>query len=91
MSRKLYVGNLAYSVSDAQLNSLFETHGKVDSAQVVMNSALGRSRGFGFVEMETEQGADAAIAALNGQEIVGRALTVSQARPKTGSGGPYQG
>jgi RNA recognition motif-containing protein len=92
MSKKLYVGNLGYSVSDSDLQQLFESHGTVESAQVIMDRDSGRSKGFGFVEMKTEQEAQAAIAALHGQEVGGRPLTVNEAKPRTeggrgGSGG----
>ncbi len=87
MGRKLYVGNLAYAVSDSDLQQLFEAHGTVQSAQVIMDRETGRSKGFGFVEMGTDQEAQAAIQALNGKEVDGRALTVNEARPKTEGGG----
>jgi RNA recognition motif-containing protein len=104
MGKKLYVGNLGYSVSDSDLQQLFEAHGTVESAQVIMDRDTGRSKGFGFVEMKTEQEAQTAIAALNGQEVGGRSLTVNEAKPRTegnrggsggygrgGSGGGYRG
>jgi RNA recognition motif-containing protein len=87
MGRKLYVGNLAYGVGDSDLQQLFEAHGTVQSAQVIMDRETGRSKGFGFVEMGTDQEAQAAIQALNGKEVDGRALTVNEARPKTEGGG----
>jgi len=87
MGKKLYVGNLAYGISDSDLQQLFEPHGTVESAQVIMDRDTGRSKGFGFVEMGSDQEAQAAIAALNGKEIEGRALTVNEARPKTEGGG----
>jgi RNA recognition motif-containing protein len=87
MGKKLYVGNLAYGVSDSDLQQLFEAHGTVQSAQVIMDRETGRSKGFGFVEMGTDQEAQAAIQALNGKEVEGRALTVNEARPKTEGGG----
>src|SRR6202049_3366871 len=87
MGKKLYVGNLAYSVSDSDLQAMFEPHGAVQSAQVIMDRDTGRSKGFGFVEMGSDQEAQAAIAALNGKEVEGRALTVNEARPKTEGGG----
>jgi RNA recognition motif-containing protein len=86
MGKKLYVGNLAYSLSDSDLQGLFEPHGTVQSAQVIMDRDTGRSKGFGFVEMGSDQEAQAAIAALNGKEVEGRALTVNEARPKTEGG-----
>ncbi len=92
MGKKLYVGNLGYGVTDSDLLKMFEAHGTVESAQVIMDRDAGRSKGFGFVEMKNDQEAQAAIAALNGQEAGGRTLTVNEARPRTeggrgGSGG----
>src|SRR5688572_1332022 len=87
MGKKLYVGNLGYGVSDSDLSAMFGAHGTVQSAQVIMDRDTGRSKGFGFVEMGSDQEAQAAIAALNGQEVNGRALTVNEARPKAGGGG----
>jgi RNA recognition motif-containing protein len=86
MGRKLYVGNLAYSVTDSSLEQLFAAHGTVQSAQVIMDRETGRSKGFGFVEMGSDQEAQAAITALNQKEVEGRALTVNEARPKTEGG-----
>ena len=92
MGKKLYVGNLAYSVGTSDLEQLFETHGTVQSAQVIMDRDSGRSKGFGFVEMGSDQEAQAAITALNGKDVDGRNLTVNEARPREdrGSGG-YRG
>jgi RNA recognition motif-containing protein len=87
MGKKLYVGNLAYTMSDSDLEKLFGEHGSVQSAQIIMDRDTGRSKGFGFVEMGSDQEAQAAIAALNGKEVEGRALTVNEARPKTEGGG----
>ena len=87
MGRKLYVGNLAFGVSDSDLQQMFGAHGTVQSAQVIMDRDAGRSKGFGFVEMGSDQEAQAAIQALNGKESGGRALTVNEARPKTEGGG----
>ena len=87
MGRKLYVGNLSYEVADSDLSKMFEAHGTVESAQVIMDRDTGRSKGFGFVEMKTDQEAQAAIAALNGQDSGGRALVVNEARPKPAGGG----
>jgi RNA recognition motif-containing protein len=96
MGRKLYVGNLAYGVKDSDLEELFAAHGTVDSAQVIMDRDTGRSKGFGFVEMSSDQEARAAISALNGKDVDGRNLTVNEARPKEeggrgGGGGGYGG
>jgi RNA recognition motif-containing protein len=87
MGKKLYVGNLSYDVDDAALEQLFTPHGTVQSAQVIMDRDTGRSKGFGFVEMGSDQEAQAAIQALNGQMVGGRSLTVNEARPKTEGGG----
>jgi len=87
MGKRLYVGNLAYTMSDSDLQNLFQAHGSVTSAQVIMDRDTNRSKGFGFVEMGNDAEAQAAIAALNGAEIEGRTLTVNEARPKTEGGG----
>jgi len=87
MGRKLYVGNLSYNVDSSQLEELFSAHGQVVSAQVINDRDTGRSKGFGFVEMSSDEEAQAAIAAMNGQQHDGRALTVNEARPKEGGGG----
>jgi RNA recognition motif-containing protein len=87
MGRKLYVGNLTYSTTASDLEQMFAQFGTVESAQVIADRDTGRSKGFGFVEMGSDQEAQAAIAALNGKEINGRALTVNEARPKEGGGG----
>ena len=87
MGKKLYVGNLSYNIGDNNLQELFAPFGTVSSAQVIMDRETGRAKGFGFVEMGTDQEANAAIAGLNGKEIEGRALTVNEARPKTEGGG----
>ena|SRR5438876_1783965 len=87
MAKKLYVGNLGYGVTDSDLMKMFEPHGTVESAQVIMDRETGRSKGFGFVEMKSDQEAQAAITALNGQESNGRQLTVNEARPRTEGGG----
>src|SRR5438270_13887233 len=98
MGRKLYVGNLGYGVTDSDLSKMFEAHGTVESAQIIMDRDTGRSKGFGFVEMKTEQEAQAAITALNGQDSGGRSLTVNEAKPSTeggrgggGGGSPRRG
>jgi RNA recognition motif-containing protein len=84
MGTKLYVGNLSYNVGDSALEQLFAPHGTVRSAQVILDRDTGRSKGFGFVEMSTEEEAQAAMTALNGKEIEGRAITVNEARSKEG-------
>ena len=86
MAAKLYVGNLPYSVSDSDLEAMFAPHGSVKSAQVIMDRDTGRSKGFGFVEFENDSEAKAAMEALNGSEVGGRSLTVSEARPRPDSG-----
>lgn len=86
MVKKIYVGNLGYSVTDTDLRAMFSPHGEVQSAQVIMDRDTGRSKGFGFVEMSTSDEAQAAITALNGQSRDGRALTVNEARPRPRSG-----
>src|SRR6202140_1883949 len=87
MGKKLYVGNLTYEVTDGDLAKMFEPHGTVESAQIIMDRDTWRSKGFGFVEMASDQEAQAAIAALNGKDVEGRALSVNEARPKTEGGG----
>jgi RNA recognition motif-containing protein len=87
MGKKLYVGNLGYGITDSALEQLFAAHGTVQSAQIIMDRDTGRSKGFGFVEMGSDQEAQAAIQALNGKEVEGRALTVNEARPKEDRGG----
>jgi len=82
LGKKLYVGNLSYSMTDADLQNLFEQHGAVQSAQVIKDRDTGRSKGFGFVEMDSSAEAQAAISALNGQDLNGRSLTVNEARPR---------
>ena len=87
MGKKLYVGNLTYDVTDSTLEQMFAAHGTVQSAQVIMDRDTGRSKGFGFVEMNSDQEAQAAIAALNGQQAGGRTLTVNEAKPREDRGG----
>ena len=84
---KLFVGNLSWNVTDAQLNELFAPHGEVLSAQVIQDRATGRSKGFGFVEFSSQEAAEAAIAAINGKEIDGRRLNVNVAKPREDRGG----
>ena len=90
MGKKLYVGNLSYDVSSSDLEAMLSEHGTVLSAEVISDRATGRSKGFGFVEMESEEQAQAAINALDGQQSGGRTLTVNEAKPRaprTGGGG----
>lgn len=92
MGKKIYVGNLTYNIGKNELEQMFAAHGTVVSAQVITDRESGRSKGFGFVEMGTEQEAQAAIAALNGKSVEGRNLTVNEARPQEGrSGGGFGG
>jgi len=95
MGSKLYVGNLSYNATGSDLEQLFSQHGTVKSAEVIADRDTGRSKGFGFVQMGSDDEAQAAIAALNGQEHDGRALTVNEAKPKEnrsgGGGGGYGG
>jgi len=87
MGRKLYVGNLTYGVTNSALETMFEPYGSVQSAQVIMDRDTGRSKGFGFVEMSTDQEAQAAINGLSGKEVDGRQLTVNEAKPREERGG----
>jgi RNA recognition motif-containing protein len=89
--KKIFVGNFSFSLSEGELRSMFEPFGAIDSATVVTDRATGRSRGFGFVEMSNNEEAEKAIAALNGKDSGGRALTVNEARPKVSGGGPRGG
>src|SRR5436309_13848995 len=82
MGSKLYVGNLSYNATSSDLEQLFAQHGSVQSAEVISDRETGRSKGFGFVQMGTDEEAQAAIAALNGQEHDGRPLTVNEAKPR---------
>ncbi|HVT87309.1 MAG TPA: RNA-binding protein [Tepidisphaeraceae bacterium] len=94
MGKRLYVGNLSYGVDSSALEQLFGAHGQVVSANVISDRETGRSKGFGFVEMNSDEEANNAIAALNGQQHEGRALTVNEARPReerSGGGGGYGG
>lgn len=93
MSKKLYVGNLTYNVNETDLEALFTPFGTVQSAQVIVDRDTNRSKGFGFVEMETDAQAQAAIQGLNGNEHDGRNLTVNEAKPRESrpSGGGYGG
>ena len=97
MGSKLYVGNLSYNATGSDLEQLFAQHGQVSSAEIIADRDTGRSKGFGFVQMGSDAEAQAAIAALNGQEFDGRALTVTVAKPREerprggGGGGGYRG
>ena len=81
MSKKLYVGNLSFGVTEGQLQEMFSPYGSVQLAQLITDRDTGRSKGFGFVEMGSDKEAEAAIAGMNGQMVDGRALTVNEARP----------
>jgi RNA recognition motif-containing protein len=90
MGKKLYIGNLSYDVDSSALEQMFTAHGTVGSAQIITDRDTGQSKGFGFVEMGNDSEAQAAIAAMNGQDHGGRALTVNEAKPKenrSGGGG----
>ncbi len=98
MGKKLYVGNLPYTTDDAELESQFSAFGKVESARVITDRDSGRSKGFGFVEMSSDEEANKAIESLNGTPMGGRNMTVSEARPQEpreggggGRGGPRGG
>ena len=91
MGNKLYVGNLAYSVRDESLHDAFSQFGTVNSAKVMMDRETGRSKGFGFVEMGSDQEAQGAISGLNGKNIEGRNLTVNEARPQEPRSGGFGG
>ena len=94
MASKLYVGNLSYNTTSSDLEQLCAAHGSVQSAEVIQDRETGRSKGFGFVQMGTDEEAQAAISALNGQDVGGRALTVNEAKPRTDrprTGGGYGG
>src|SRR5213594_2014063 len=94
MGKKLYVGNLSFNVSDSDLQQLFSPHGSIVSAQVIMDRDTNQSKGFGFVEMSSDEEAQAAITALNGKDNGGRALKVNEAKPKenrSGGGGGGRG
>jgi RNA recognition motif-containing protein len=98
MNTKLFVGNLSFNTTQDQLQEMFAAHGNVIEVDLIMDKFSGRPRGFGFVTMETKEAADAAVQALNGKSIDGRALTVNEARPREdrprtggGGGGGYRG
>lgn len=87
MAKKLYVGNLSYGVSSSDLEQLFAAFGSVQSAELITDRETGRSKGFGFVEMDSDEAAQAAIRGLNGQDHDGRPLTVNEAKPREDRGG----
>jgi len=96
MSTKLFVGNLSFNATENQLQDMFAAHGNVLEVDMIMDKFTGRPRGFAFVTMENKEGADAAVKALNGTSLDGRALTVNEARPRderprSGGGGGYGG
>jgi RNA recognition motif-containing protein len=91
MSRKLYVGNLPYEVGETDLQELFARAGSVESVSVMRDQATGRARGFGFVEMSSDEEAQNAIRELNGSQVGGRSLTVNEARPKPSRSGGFGG
>ena len=93
MTKNVYVGNLSFDTNQAKLQELFEAHGQVSSVNVITDRETGRPRGFAFVEMMTEEGASAVIGALNGQDVDGRSLKVSEAKPRAprGGGGGHRG
>ena len=92
MGKNIYVGNMSYDTTQERLQTLFEAHGEVTSVNVITDRYSGRPRGFAFVEMATEEAANAAIAALNGQDVDGRTLTVNEAKPRAPrSGGGNRG
>jgi cold-inducible RNA-binding protein len=86
MTKKLYVGNLSFQTTESELDDLFAQAGEVESVRIITDRDTGRSRGFGFVEMN-EENAEKAISQFNGQELDGRALTVNEARPQANRGG----
>ena len=93
MGKKLYIGNLSYDVSSSDLDSMLSPHGTIQSAEVIMDRSTGQSKGFGFVEMDSDAEAQAAINALDGQDHNGRALKVNEAKPREprSGGGGYGG
>jgi cold-inducible RNA-binding protein len=91
MNRKLYVGNLPYEIGEADLQQLFARVGPVDSVKIMRDQMTGRPRGFAFVEMSTDEGAQSAIRDLNESQVGGRSLSVNEARPKAASGGDFGG
>jgi len=90
MGKKLYVGNMSYEVSNADLEQMFGEHGTVDSTKIIIEHSTGRSKGFGFVEMSSNEEAAAAMAALDGKDCGGRELKVNEARPQVNRGDGYR-
>lgn len=88
--KKIYVGNLSFSMTESELSSLFAAHGSIESATIATDRDTGRSRGFGFVSMSNDAEAEKAMAALNGKDCGGRALTVNEARPQTQRSGGFR-
>lgn len=86
MSKKIYVGNLSYTAHEDDVRQLFEKFGEIQSVKIIMDNMTGRPKGFGFVEMSSNEEADKAISAINGTEFMERNLSVSEARPQTGRG-----
>lgn len=91
MSKKLYVGNLSYKVDEETLKEVFAKVGEVQSVKIITDTSTGRSKGFGFVEMTSDEDAEKAIASINGTTLMERALTVNEARPQTDRSGPRRG
>ena len=87
MGKKVYVGNMSYETSESDLETMFSDHGTVESAQIIMDRDTGRSKGFAFVEMSSDEEAQAAIGALDGKDSGGRALKVNEAKPRESHGG----
>ena len=87
MEKRLYIGNLPFDTTEDDLHQMFSAHGQIVSVKLITDMETGRSRGFGFVEMASKEEADAAIAALNGKEVDGRALKVNEAKPREDRGG----
>lgn len=91
MGKKLYVGNLPFSATEAELRELFEAHGAVESVSVITDRETGRARGFAFVEFEEASGAEAAMQALDGRDVGGRTIRVNEAHERRGGGGGDRG
>jgi len=82
MTKKLYVGNISFNATEQDIRDLFSEYGEIESLKIITDKFTGQSRGFGFIEMETEQDAQKAFSALNGKEFMGKTLTVAEARPQ---------